>query len=111
MSLEEFSRTIQAMSRYIVGMGIISILVMSGILWLVTKRVNETITRSVLELKNTSSQALEARLIWRQAIVCLAVLGYPLKPLDAVLTGESDPPAFHPAREGFRQNAETMAMR
>lgn len=47
----------------------------------------------------------------REAIVRLAVRGYPLKPLDAVLTGESGPPSFHPARDDLRQNAETMAMR
>lgn len=58
--LEEYTDTITAMSRYILGMGFISILVISGIIWLITKRVNDTITRSVLELKSTSNLVASA---------------------------------------------------
>ena len=54
--MEEYTHAINTMSQYIIGMGLVSILFISGIIWVITKRVNATITRSVLDLKDTSNQ-------------------------------------------------------
>lgn len=53
--LRELTRAVSTMIYYIAGMGGVAILIISGIIWLITRQVNNTITRSVLALKKTSS--------------------------------------------------------
>ncbi|MCP4720370.1 MAG: hypothetical protein GY860_13005 [Desulfobacteraceae bacterium] len=65
--LKEQTHAINAMTRYIVGMGLLAILLISCIIWLITKRVNDTISRSVMDLKSTSNLVQSASLQVAQA--------------------------------------------
>jgi methyl-accepting chemotaxis protein len=52
--MEEYTEAIDAMVRIIMGLGALSILIISAIIWGITTRVYNTISRSVVELMSTS---------------------------------------------------------